>query len=148
MKDCFMGLHANGNWLTICSAIGSSTLNSSSSSSKLSLGLCWMVCSISVSIGRMVEFLDRSPCMKQMRFCTIATLVLLFEWFLELRLITQDVCSIAVRSIALGQCLITIIETTMPQNWNKTEKQKTKIFRFFIKIKMKITENGMKWKWK
>jgi hypothetical protein len=41
MKDCFMGLCIGGGWLTSCSAIGSSTL-SSSSSSKLSLGFCRM----------------------------------------------------------------------------------------------------------
>ena len=85
MKDCFVGLYAGGSWLTSCSAIGSFTLNSSSSSSKLSLGFYRIVHSISVSIGRMVEFLDRSTCMKQMRFCSIAASVLLFGWFLELR---------------------------------------------------------------
>jgi hypothetical protein len=69
MKNCFMGLRTGGGgftcggWLTCCSVIVSSTLNSSSSSSTLSLGFCRMVCSISVSSGKMVEFLDQSPCM-------------------------------------------------------------------------------------
>jgi hypothetical protein len=66
MKDYFMGLRANGDWFTSCSAIGSLTLNSSSSSVLgFSLGLYRMVHSIAGSIGRMVEFFDRSPCMKK-----------------------------------------------------------------------------------
>jgi hypothetical protein len=77
MKDCFMGLcsgdgwFTGGCWLTNCSAIvSSSTSNSSFSSSTLSLGFCRMVRSISWSIGRMVGFLDRSPCMKRTKFCS------------------------------------------------------------------------------
>jgi hypothetical protein len=69
MKDHFMGLRFAGGWLTFCAAIVSSlTFNSSSSSLMLSLGFFQMVCSISVSIGRMVGFLDRSPCMNQTKF--------------------------------------------------------------------------------
>jgi hypothetical protein len=75
MNDYFMGLRVGGGgftgggWLTNCSAIvSSSTSNSSSSSSTLSLGLCRMVCSISLLIGRMVGFLDRSPCMNKAKF--------------------------------------------------------------------------------
>jgi hypothetical protein len=66
MKDYFMGLRAGGDWFTSYSAIGSLTLNSSSSSVLgFSLGLYRMVHPIAGSIGRMVEFFDRSPCMKK-----------------------------------------------------------------------------------
>jgi hypothetical protein len=75
MKACFIGCLIGGGWFTSYSAIGSSTLNSSSSTlnssfvSGLSLGLCRMVCSISGSIGTMVEFLDKNPCLKKISFC-------------------------------------------------------------------------------
>jgi hypothetical protein len=78
------GGFTSGSWLT-CSAIVFSTLNSSSSSSMLSLSFCRKVHSISVSSGRMVGFLDRSSCMNQMKFYSSAALVLLFGWSLELR---------------------------------------------------------------
>jgi hypothetical protein len=69
IKDRFKGLRFGGGWLTFCAAIVSSlTFHSSSSSSMLSLGFFQMVRSISVSIGRMVGFLDRSPCMNRMKF--------------------------------------------------------------------------------
>ena len=69
MKDCFMGLRFGGSFLTFCSAIvSSSTSNSSSSYSTLSLGISRMVRSIFVSSGRMVGFLDRSPCMNWTKF--------------------------------------------------------------------------------
>jgi hypothetical protein len=79
MKDCFMGRHiggggfTGGSWLTNCSTIVSSILNSFASSSTLSLGFCQMVRSIFVSIGRMVGFLDRSPCMKRTKLCNYTT---------------------------------------------------------------------------
>jgi hypothetical protein len=68
MKDCFMGLHSSGGWLTFCATIVSSSTFNSSSSSALSLGFCRMVHSIFVLIGRMVGFWDRSPCMNQTKF--------------------------------------------------------------------------------
>jgi hypothetical protein len=80
MKDYFIGRRTGGDgfiggsWLTNCSTIVSSILNSSSlSSSTLSLGFYRMVHSIFVSIGRMVGFLDRSPCMKRTKFCNYST---------------------------------------------------------------------------
>ena len=79
MKDYFMGLHSGGGgflgggWLTNCSTIVSSISNSSSSSSMLSLGFCQMVRSISVSIGMMVGFLDRSPCMNRTKVCSYSS---------------------------------------------------------------------------
>jgi hypothetical protein len=65
MKDCFMGLCSSGGWLTFCSAIVSLSM--------LSLGFCRTVHSISVSSGRMVGFLDRSPCMNQMKCCSYSS---------------------------------------------------------------------------
>jgi hypothetical protein len=77
MEDCFMGLRASGGGFTsgglltnYSAIVSSSMLNSSSSSSTLSLGFCRMVCSISVLIGWMVGFLDRSPCMNWTKFCS------------------------------------------------------------------------------
>jgi hypothetical protein len=123
MKDCFMGLRSGGDWLTTCSAIvSSSTLNSSSSSSTLSLGFCRMVRSITVSIGRMVGFLDRSPYMNQMKFYSTPTLVLLFGWSLELH-------SIIPRSAfdRSWPALNHNHRNYIAANWNKTKNKKQKI---------------------
>ena len=74
MKDCFMCLRASGGFSRRSSIVSStfsfssSSLNSSSSGSGFSLGFCQTVCSISGSSGMIIELLDRSPCLKKMRF--------------------------------------------------------------------------------
>jgi hypothetical protein len=64
-------------------------LEFSSSSSTLSLGFYRMVCSISVSIGRMVGFLDQSPYMNRVKFGSYNSFSTAMLMSLELHSITE-----------------------------------------------------------
>ena len=128
MKDCFIGLRSGGSGLTFCSAIISCSMsNSSSSPSTLPLGLCWMVRSISVSIGWMVGFLDRSPFGCYSSFKTSVLMVY------RIVLNRKDVRSIAMRLIAFGLWSIALTRAVPPQNWNNAENKDKKFF--FQKLK-------------
>jgi hypothetical protein len=69
-----------------------------------------MVCSISVSIRRMVGFLDRSPYMNRMKFGS-------YNSFSTAMLMSLELHSIAtLHSIALELQLFALAETLLPQN--------------------------------
>jgi hypothetical protein len=142
MKDCFIGLCSGGGWLTFCSAIVSSSMsNSSSSSSMLSLGLYRMVRSIFVSSGRMVGFLDRSPCMNQMKFSSYSS-------FNTAMLMSLELCSIT-EGCALD-CTQPVINRNHRNHtaaiWNKQKRRtQTKIFKKTKnKNRIKIKQNNSK----
>jgi hypothetical protein len=144
MKDYIMGLRSSGGWLTFCATIISSSTSNSSSSSTLFLGFCRMVRSISISIGRMVGFLDQSPCMNWLKFCQLQQLQYCCSdglWNCTRSLL--EVCS-----ITLGLRSITITGTILPQTWNNTENRKQLFFYFFFKKIIKIKQNNSKTKLK
>jgi hypothetical protein len=146
MKDCFMGLHSCGGWLTFFAAIvSSSTSNSSSSSSRLSLGFCRIVHLISISIGRMVGFLDLSPCMNRTKFGSYSSFSTTVLISLELRLISEG-C--ALERTTLDRSWPTIDRNHRNYSaaiWNKQKKKKKK--RIEIKqnsSKTKLNKNRIK----
>jgi hypothetical protein len=124
MKDCFMGLRSGGGWLTFCAAIvSSSTFNSSSSSSTLSLGLCRMVRSISISSGRTVGFLDLNHCMNRTKFGSYSSFSTAVLMSLELGSIAEG-CALDFTRPALDHHHRTIL----PQTWNNTETENNFFF--------------------
>jgi hypothetical protein len=135
MKDCFIGLHSGGDWLAFGATIVSSLT--------LSLGLCRMVHSISVSSGRMVGFLDLSPCMNQTKFGSYSSFS------------TAVLMSLELHSIAEG-C---VLDRTWPAfdcnhrnyttaNLEQRQNRKQLFFFFQNKNRIEIKQNSSKIKLK